>query len=127
MNTIAIGSVTYNELEVKHYIDNSNRKTEKLNDAKYAIQEFFDNCNWEDGETRVTRSEVNELLKAIGCDIIRGKYKATVTITATIDDYAATDSDDAKECIADDIEVNIGSSATIHVDNIEVDDVEEED
>lgn len=127
MNTIAIGSVVYNELEVKHYIDNSNKKTEKLNDVQYKIQEFFNGFEWEDSETTITRSELNELLTSIGWDTIRGKFKATVTITAYIDDYPATDADDATSAIEDDIEVNIGSSANVTVDRIEVDDVEEDD
>lgn len=126
MNTIAIGSVVYNELEVKHYIDNSNKKTEKLNDVNYKVQEFFNEREWNNAETTVTRSEINELFSSIGLDHLRGKYKATVTITAYIDDYAATDEDDAVNAIEDDIEVNIGSSANITVDRIEVDDVEEE-
>jgi len=66
------------------------------------------------------------LLKSIQCDLIRAEYKATVTITAYVTGYAAEDEDDASNCIADDIEVSIGSSADISVDNIEVDDIEEE-
>jgi hypothetical protein len=127
MNTIAIGSVTYNELEVQHYIDNSNKKTEKLNDIKYKVRDFFSEREWEDSATTVTRSELNELFSEVGLEHIRGKYKATVTITAYISDYAATDEDDAASAIEDDIEVNIGSSATITVDRVEVDDVEEDD
>ena len=127
MNTIAIGSVVYNELEVKHYIDNSNKKTEKLNDANYKVREFFDELEWKDSEATITRSSVNELFSAIGLDHLRGKFKATVTITAYIDDYPATDEDDAVSSIEDDIEVNIGSSANVTVDRIEVDDVEEDD
>jgi hypothetical protein len=127
MNTIAIGSVTYNELEVQHYIDNSNKKTEKLNDIKYKVRDFFSEREWSDGETTVTRSEINELFSEVGLEHIRGKYKATVTITAYITDYPAENADDASECIADDLELNIGSSATITVDNIEVDDIEEDD
>lgn len=127
MNTISIGSVTYNELEVKHYIDNSNKKTEKLNDVNYKVREFFDELEWSSSEATITRSQVNELFSTIGLDHLRGKFKATVTITAYINDYAATDEDDAVNAIQDDIEVNIGSSAEIVVDRIEVDDVEEDD
>jgi hypothetical protein len=127
MNTIAIGSVTYNELEVQHYIDNSNKKSEALRDAKYKVRDFFSEREWEDSATTVTRSEINELFSAIGIDHIRGKFKATVTVTAYITDYPAENADEASECIADDLELNIGSSATITVDNIEVDDVEEND
>ena len=126
MNTIAIGSVSYNEMEVKHYIDNSNRTSEKLRDAKYKVRDFFSEREWEDSETTVTRSEVNELLAAIGCDLLRAKFRGTVTITAYVTDYPAEDAEEAAECIADDLDVSIGSSALINVDNIEVNDVEEE-
>ena len=127
MNTITIGSVSYNESEVKHYIDNSNRKSEALSDVRYKVRDFFSEREWEDSKTTVTRSEINELFSAIGVDHLRGKYKATLTITAYINDYPAQDEDDAINSLEDDIEVNVGSSATITVDRIEVDDVEEDD
>lgn len=127
MNTITIGSVTYNESEVKHYIDNSNRKTEALVDTKYKVRDFFSEREWQSGETTITRSEVNELFSAIGVDHLRGKYKATVTITAYIDDYPGENEDDVINCLEDDIEVSVGSAATITVDRVEVDDVEEDD
>ena len=127
MNTISIGSVTYNESEVKHYIDNSNKKTEKLNDVNYKVRDFFSELNWSSGETTITRSQVNELFSAIGLDHIRGKYKATVTITTYVTDYPAEDEDDVRNCIDDDITVDIGSSASIEVDSIEISDVEEDD
>jgi hypothetical protein len=126
MNTITIGSVSYNESEVKHYIDNSNKKSEALSDTRYKVRDFFSEREWEDSKTTVTRSEINELFSAIGVDHLRGKYKATVTITAYITGYAAEDEDDAVNCIEDDITVDIGSSADIEVDSIEVSDVEEE-
>lgn len=127
MNTISIGSVTYNELEVKHYIDNSNKKTEKLNDVNYKVREFFDELEWSSSEATITRSQVNQLFSTIGLDHIRGKFKGTVTITAYITDYPAEDADEAADCIADDLEVTIGSTASIDVDDIKVDDIEEDD
>ena len=126
MNTIAItkadGVVNYTETEVARFIE----KTGELSDTKYKVRDFFSELDWEDSEATITRSEVNKLLKSIGCDTLRGEYKATVTITAYVTGYEAEDEDDAKDCIADDITVDIGSSATINVDNVEVDDVEEE-
>lgn len=126
MNTIQIdtidGVVNYTEMEVKRFIE----RAEQTNDIKYKVRDFFSERTWEDGETTVTRSEVNELLKSIGCEIIRAEYRATVTITAYVTGYAAEDEDDASECIADDISVDIGSSASIDIDSIEVSDVEEE-
>ena len=127
MNTITIGSVSYNESEVKHYIDNSNKKTEKLNDVNYKVREFFDELEWSSSEATITRSQVNQLFSTIGLEHLRGKFKATVTITAYITDYPAEDAEEAADCIADDLEVTIGSTASIDVNDIEVDDVEEDD
>jgi hypothetical protein len=127
MNTITIGSVSYNESEVKHYIDNSNKKTEKLNDVNYKVREFFDELEWSSSEATITRSQVNQLFSTIGLEHLRGKFKATVTIIAYITDYPAEDAEEAADCIADDLEVTIGSTASIDVDDIKVDDVEEDD
>lgn len=126
MNTISITTeenvVTYTELEVSRYIERAGQ----LSDVKYKVRDFFSELEWDSGEATITRSDVNELLKAIQCDLIRAEYKATVTITAYITGYAAEDEDDASNCIEDDITVDIGSSASIDVDSIEVSDVEEE-
>ena len=126
MNTIQVdtidGAVNYTETEVKRFIE----KAGELSDTKYKVRDFFSELEWENNEATITRSEVNKLLKSIGCDTIRGEYKATVTITAYVTGYEAEDEDDAKDCIADDITVDIGSSATINVDNVEVDDVEDD-
>jgi hypothetical protein len=126
MNTIGIttvdGVVNYTESEVTRFIE----KAGELSDTKYKVRDFFSELEWDSGEATITRRDVNELLKAIGCDIIRTEYKATVTITAYVTGYEADDEDDAINCIEDDIEVNIGSSADIRVDNIDIDDVEEE-
>ena len=126
MNTIAITTnenvVTYSELEVMRFIERAGQ----LNDIKYKVRDFFSELTWNGGEATITRNEVNELLKSIQCDLIRAEYKATVTITAYITGYSAEDEDDAENCIADDIDVSIGSDGSIDVDSIEVSDVEEE-
>ena len=126
MNTIAITTnenvVTYSELEVMRFIERAGQ----LNDIKYKVRDFFSELTWDSGEATITRSEVNELLKSIQCDLIRAEYKATVTITAYITGYTAEDEDDASNCIEDDINVSIGSDGSIDIDSIEVSDVEEE-
>ena len=126
MNSIGIATVdgiaNYTESEVTRFIE----KAGELNDTKHKVRDFFNEREWKDSETTITRSEVNELLKSIGCDLIRAEFKATVTITAYITGYSAEDEDDASNCIEDDITVDIGSSASIEVDSIEVSDVEEE-
>ena len=126
MNTIQIdtvdGAVNYTDTEVKRFIE----KAGQLSDVRYKVRDFFSELEWDSGEATITRSEVNELLKSIQCDLIRAEYKATVTITAYVTGYSAEDEDDASNCIEDDITVDIGSSASIDVDSIEVSDVEEE-
>ena len=127
MNTIQIdtvdGPVNYTELDVKRFIE----KAGQLSDVKYKVRDFFSEREWENSATTVTRSEVNELFSEIGIDLLRGKFRATVTITAYVTDYPAESEDEASECIGDDLELSIGSSALITVDNIDVDDVEEDD
>lgn len=127
MNSIGIttvdGIVNYTESEVTRFIE----KAGELSDTKYKVRDFFKEFNWSGGEATITRSEVNELFSAIGLDHIRGKYKATVTITTYVTDYPAEDEDDVRNCIDDDITVDIGSSASIEVDSIEISDVEEDD
>jgi hypothetical protein len=126
MNTIEVTTdnsvINYTEMEVKRFIERAGQTS----DIKYKVRDFFSELEWSGGETTITRSEVNELLKSIQCDLIRAEYKATVTITAYITGYAAEDEDDAENCIIDDLDVSIGSSASIDVDSIEVSDVEEE-
>jgi hypothetical protein len=126
MNTIEIvteeNTVTYTELDVTRFIE----RAKQLNEIKYKVRDFFGELEWSDGEATITRSDVNELLKSIQCDLIRAEYKATVTITAYVTGYTAEDEDDAENCIADDINVSIGSDGSIDVDSIEVTDVEEE-
>jgi hypothetical protein len=126
MNTIEIttvdGVVNYTESEVIRFIERAGQ----LSDIRYKVRDFFSELEWCGGETTITRSQVNELLQSIQCDLIRAEYKATVTITAYITGYPAEDEDDATSCIEDEISVDIGSSASIDIDSIEVSDVEEE-
>ena len=126
MNTISIttvdGVVNYTESEVTRFIE----KAGETRDIKYKVRDFFSELEWDSGEATITRSEVNELLKAIGCDLIRAEYKATVTITAYVTGYAAEDEDDANNCIEDDITIDIGSGGRIEIDSIDISDIEEE-
>ena len=126
MNTIQIdtidGAVNYNEIEIKRFIERAGQ----LSDVRYKVRDFFSELDWVGGEVLINRGEVNELLQSIQCDLIRAEYKATVTITAYITGYPAENEDDASNCIEDDITIDVGSSASIDIDSIEVSDVEEE-
>ena len=126
-------TVNYTEPELKRIIDNGVtnaehvvRLNETCNNIKYKVRDFFSEAEWEEGNTTFSRDEVNELLLRIGLDKLRVEYRATVTITAYISGYAAENADEAADCIGDDIDVSIGSSADIQVDSIDVSDVEEE-
>lgn len=128
-NGVMLAAVTYTEAEVLRFIEKAGEVDsthEKIRTNRYKVRDFFSELDWSDGETTINRGEVNELLTSIGCDKLRTEFKATVTITAYVTGYEAEDEDDASNCIGDDIEVSIGSSADIRVDNIEVDDIEEE-
>ena len=126
MNTIEITTdnsvINYTESDVKRFIERAGQ----LSNVRYKVRDFFSELEWSGGEATITRSEVNELLQSIQCDLIRAEYKATITITAYITGYPAESEDEATDCIGDDIDVSIGSSADIQVDSIEVSDVEEE-
>jgi hypothetical protein len=129
MNTIDITNpetndiVTYTEAEVLRFIQTNVRLRTFERETLYKVRDFFSEGEWEDGAATFTRDEINTLLRSIGADPIRAKWSATVTITATITNYEAEDEDDAINCIEDDISVDIGSSADISVDGIEVSNV----
>jgi hypothetical protein len=130
MNTINIvnpetnDTITYNEAEVLRFIQtNTNLRTE-ARDTLYKVRDFYTEREWSDGETTVTRDEVNTMLRSIGADPIRVMWRATVNITATVTGYEAEDEDDAFNCIEQDISLDIGSSGDISVDVIEVTDLE---
>ena len=129
MNTINVVNeinevVTYNEAEVLRFVNSNTKLKAELSGTLYKVRDFFSESEWEDSATTFTRSEVNTLLRSIGADPIRGKWSATINITATVTNYEAEDEDDAFNCIQDDISVDIGSSADISVDLIEVSDLE---
>lgn len=129
MDTITIDNITYNEIEVRQYkneYDNAGTMKELLNEFRRKVRDFFSELEWEDNEATVTKSEVNELLEAIGCDILVTTFRATVNITAYVTDYEATDEEDANTCIADDIAVDIGTGR-IEVSFLEVTDIECDD
>ena len=132
MNTISItnpesnDTIIYTEAEVLRFVQTNTtlRRTER--DTIYKVRDFFSEGEWEDGVAAFSRDEVNTLLRSIGADPIRGKWSATINITATVTGYEAEDEDDAINCIENDIELNIGSG-DISLDTIEVSSVELDD
>jgi hypothetical protein len=139
MNTITLKTssvhgqdVTYNEVEVQKFIDDSRTLKERegiLLDKVYhlrrQVREFFKDQDWDRGEITISKADVNELLGEIGCDKLTTEYCGTFTITGTFN-VEADDEDDVVSIITDSTEVS-NYSADIHVEDIEVMDVEDKE
>jgi len=139
MNTITIKAtnahtpdVSYNEVEVQRFIDDSRalkeRETillDKVYHLRNQVREFFKEQEWNDGEITISKPDVNELLERIGCDKLTSKYVGTFTITGTFN-VEADDEDDVEAIITDSTEVD-NYLASMHVEQIEALDIEEDE
>jgi hypothetical protein len=139
MNTIQIntvdGVVNYTESEVIRFIEKagevnaiqasaSEDRAQRISNT-YKVRDFFSECEWSDGETTITKSDVNELLESIGANKLTTRYSATYTITGTFS-VDAEDADYAETIFTDNVTVDF-YDGDIEVDQIEVHDMEEED
>ena len=139
MNTIQIntvdGVVNYTESEVIRFIEKagevnaiqasaSEDRAQRISNT-YKVRDFFSECEWSDGETTITKSDVNELLESIGANKLTTRYSATYTITGAFS-VDAEDADDAETIFTDNVTVDF-YDGDIEVDQIEVHDMEEED
>jgi hypothetical protein len=139
MNTIQIttvdGVVNYTESEIVRFIEKagevnaiqasaSEDRAQRISN-NYKVRDFFSECEWSDGETTITKSDVNELLESIGANKLTTRYSATYTITGTFS-IEAEDADEAETMFTDNVDVNF-YDGDIEVDQIEVHDMEEED
>jgi hypothetical protein len=139
MNTIQIttkdGVVNYTESEVIRFIEKagevnaiqasaSEDRAQRISN-NYKVRDFFSECEWSDGETTITKSDVNELLESIGANKLTTRYSATYTITGTFS-IEAEDADEAETMFTDNVDVNF-YDGDIEVDQVEVHDMEEED
>ena len=135
MNTIQIttvdGVVNYTESEIVRFIEKagevnaiqasaSEDRAQRISNT-YKVRDFFSEC---DGETTITKSDVNELLESIGANKLTTRYSATYTITGTFS-VDAEDADDAETIFTDNVTVDF-YDGDIEVDQIEVNDMEEE-
>jgi hypothetical protein len=138
MNTIQIttvdGVVNYTESEVVRFIEKagevnaiqasaSEDRAQRISNT-YKVRDFFSECEWSDGETTITKSDVNELLESIGANKLTTRYSATYTITGTFS-VDAEDADDAETIFTDNVTVDF-YDGDIEVDQVEVHDMEEE-
>ena len=125
MNTIQVtttdGTVNYTESEVLRFIERVQElDAYKQNaiDNRHKVRDFFSECEWSDGETTITKSDVNELLESIGANKLTTKYTANYTITGTFS-VECEDEDDAETIFTDNVSVDF-YGGEIDVDLIEV-------
>lgn len=144
LNPITVDGTTYNfteeslkeliksEIYLKSRVESTRTETtesyRKLASARSAVYDFFteafDGATDED-ETTVTRDEVNELLEAIGSDILSTTWSATVEITVTVTGIKATSPEEVEDIITDNIEVS-GYDLELDGPDIRVQDIERE-
>lgn len=144
LNPITVDGTTYNfteeslkeliksEIYLKSRIESVRTETtesyRKLASARSAVYDFFteafDGATDED-ETTVTRDEVNELLEAIGSDILSTTWSATVEITVTVTGIKATSPEEVEDIITDNIEVS-GYDLELNDPDVRVQDIERE-
>jgi len=136
MNTIQIttpdGTVNYTESEVLRFIekakgiDELNESITKqiltIRDMRHSVRDFFSESEWCDGETTITKSDVNELLDSIGANRLTTRYNATFTITGTFT-VECEDEDDVESLFTDNVDVSF-YDGDIDVDQVEVNDIE---
>jgi hypothetical protein len=136
MNTIQVtttdGTVNYTESEVLRFIERAKevdavqqvsdlQRKEKV-DNRNKVRDFFSESEWCDGETTITKEDVNALLDSIGTNRLTTKYRASFTITGTFS-VDVDDEDDVETIFTDNVSVDF-YAGDMDVENIEVMDIE---
>jgi hypothetical protein len=137
MNTIQVtipsgAVINYTETEVLRFINKAEghdiaygEELKKNNNIRNQVRDFFSEREWSDRETTVNLDEVNELLNSIGSHAIQSTYSGNITVSISFCDLNADDADSAIAMIEDEIQVEL-YGASISVDSVNVDDIEEE-
>jgi len=142
LNPITVDGTTYNftEESLKELIKSeisAKRKHEavsteaqegyrKIATLRSKVYDFFSEA-FDDGsdEATVSRDDVNELLEAIGSDVLTTTWSATVEITVTVTGIKATSPEEVEDIITDNIEVS-GYDLELHDPDVRVQDIERE-
>ncbi len=142
LNPITVDAVTYNftEESLKELIKSEATLKLRLESVQLEAQEayrkvistrskvydFFSEA-FDDGsdEATVNRDDVNELLEAIGSDVLTTTWSATVEITVTVTGIKATSPEEVEDIITDNIEVS-GYDLELHDPDVRVQDIERE-
>jgi hypothetical protein len=142
LNPITVDAVTYNftEESLKELIKSEATLKLRLESVQLEAQEayrkvistrskvydFFSEA-FDDGsdEATINRDDVNELLEAIGSDVLTTTWSATVEITVTVTGIKATSPEEVEDIITDNIEVS-GYDLELHDPDVRVQDIERE-
>ena len=142
LNPITVDGTTYNftEESLKELIKSetaAKRKHEavsnevqeaykRLISIRSKVYDFFSEA-FDDGsdEATVNRDDVNQLLEAIGSDVLTTTWSATVEITVTVTGIKATSPEEVEDIITDNIEVS-GYDLELHDPDVRVQDIERE-
>ena len=142
LNPITVDAVTYNftEESLKELIKSEATLKLRLESVQLEAQEayrkvistrskvydFFSEA-FDDGsdEATVNRDDVNELLEAIGSDVLTTTWSATVEITVTVTGIKATSPEEVEDIITDNIDVS-GYDLELHDPDVRVQDIERE-
>jgi hypothetical protein len=142
LNPITVDGTTYNftEESLKELIKSETSLKLRLESVKLEAQEayrkvistrskvydFFSEA-FDDGsdEATVNRDDVNQLLEAIGSDVLTTTWSATVEITVTVTGIKATSPEEVEDIITDNIEVS-GYDLELHDPDVRVQDIERE-
>jgi hypothetical protein len=104
------------------------KKTEMYNDRLQTLHrirgdvyEFF-SSNYSSGDEELTFSveDINELLRTIGADELKRLWSATIKIHVTVNGIEASNEDEAREIVENNIEVSYSEDGDLFVDEVDV-------
>ena len=135
--SVTVEGATYNHTSeslaalIKQSIDDKaalNKITERYNEKYQLIQrirgdvyELF-SSNYSSGDEEITLSveDVNELLRTIGADELKRMWSATVNISVTVNGIEASNEEEAREIVENNIEVSYSEDGDLFVDDLDV-------
>ncbi len=98
-----------------------NDRLQTLHRIRGDVYEFF-SSNYSSGDEELTFSveDINELLRSIGADELKRLWSATIKIHVTVNGIEASNEDEAREIVENNIEVSYSEDGDLFVDEIDV-------
>ena len=130
---VGVPNISYTSAEVSRFIEKAKdhdylhtRLTDTLQEIRNIrnhVRDFFSEVEWEDGEKKVQKSDVNSLLESIGSDKLISTYGGSFVITGTFQ-VDAEDAEEAESKFAEGVDVRF-NEGDILIDDVIAEDVEE--